>query len=203
MPNILIIGDSFAADWTVKYPNQIGWPNLLSRDYLVTNLAKAGIGEFKVWKQIQSINNLNNYDLILISHCSPWRLSTLRHPIHCNDILHGDSDLIFADIEYHINLTKSPSKELKVAYDFFKYHFDKEYHDEVCRVFRQHINNYLRDCNSLILNFRNPKFDTEQNVLDFSQVFVDNPGQINHLSDIGNNIVYNKIISYIQQNKIL
>ena len=28
--NILICGDSFAADWTVKYAGQ-GWPNLLAQ----------------------------------------------------------------------------------------------------------------------------------------------------------------------------
>ena len=50
MNNILIIGDSFAADWTVKYPTVVGWPNLLAKNYNVVNLAQAGAGEYKIYQ---------------------------------------------------------------------------------------------------------------------------------------------------------
>jgi hypothetical protein len=56
--NLLICGDSFAADWTVKYPGE-GWPNLMSKIHNVTNLAQAGCGEYKVLKQLESVNLLS------------------------------------------------------------------------------------------------------------------------------------------------
>ena len=49
---ILICGDSFAADWTVKYPGQ-GWPNMLAEIHEVTNLAQAGCSEYKILKQLE------------------------------------------------------------------------------------------------------------------------------------------------------
>jgi hypothetical protein len=33
---ILIIGDSFAADWSVKYNDYAGWPNLLAQTLVLT-----------------------------------------------------------------------------------------------------------------------------------------------------------------------
>jgi len=46
---ILICGDSFAADWTVKYPGQ-GWPNMLAQQHEIVNLAQAGCSEYKIFK---------------------------------------------------------------------------------------------------------------------------------------------------------
>jgi hypothetical protein len=37
---VLIVGDSFAADWTVKYPSGKGWVNLLAEHHDVTNFEK-------------------------------------------------------------------------------------------------------------------------------------------------------------------
>ena len=60
---ILILGDSFATDWTSKYPQGKGWPNLLAEKFDVTNLAQAGISEYKILKQIKSVSNLEKFDL--------------------------------------------------------------------------------------------------------------------------------------------
>ena len=58
---ILIVGDSFAADWSVKYNDYHGWPNLLAQKFEVTNLAKAGVGQYKIYKQLQ---NIDDFDLV-------------------------------------------------------------------------------------------------------------------------------------------
>jgi hypothetical protein len=60
MDKLLICGDSFAADWTVKVKEK-GWVNLLAQDYKVTNLAQAGCSEYKILKQLQSVN-LDKFD---------------------------------------------------------------------------------------------------------------------------------------------
>ena len=49
---ILIAGDSFAADWTVKYKGE-GWVNTLCKDYDVTNVAQAGVSEYKIYNQFK------------------------------------------------------------------------------------------------------------------------------------------------------
>ena len=61
---ILIAGDSFATVWP---DSQLGWPTLLAKKYSVVNLAQAGIGEYKILKQIQS-QEINNFDLVIVSH---------------------------------------------------------------------------------------------------------------------------------------
>ena len=46
---ILIAGDSFAAEW----PGNNGWVKLLSQKFSVTNVAQAGVGEYKILKQLK------------------------------------------------------------------------------------------------------------------------------------------------------
>jgi hypothetical protein len=50
MSKILICGDSFAADWSKKY-NSIGWVNMIENDHIITNIAEAGVSEYKIYKQ--------------------------------------------------------------------------------------------------------------------------------------------------------
>ena len=89
---ILIAGDSFAADWTVKYKGE-GWVNTLCKDYDVTNIAQAGVSEYKIYNQLKKID-VSKYDIILISHTSAYRIPVVEHPIHSKDILHNNCDLI-------------------------------------------------------------------------------------------------------------
>ena len=97
---ILICGDSFAADWSIKYPERLGWCNWLSENHSVTNIAQAGAGEYKLLKQIQA-TDLNKFDAVIVSHASPNRLYCTAHPVHNNDVLHHNADLIYADIKDH------------------------------------------------------------------------------------------------------
>jgi hypothetical protein len=101
MKRVLIIGDSFGADWSVKYRDYPGWPSLLARVYSVVNLAQAGISEYKIYKQLLSVTDLDSYEYVIVSHTSPYRVTTNSHPVHANDLLHNNADLIFNDIEYH------------------------------------------------------------------------------------------------------
>ena len=103
---ILITGDSFAADWTIKYPNICGWPNMLAKEYSVTNVAQAGVSEYKIWKQIKC-QNLQNFDIVIVSHTSPSRVHTFHHPIHSKDKLHYNADLMLNDIIYHKSKLKN------------------------------------------------------------------------------------------------
>ena len=41
---LLVAGDSFVAEW----PGDEGWVKLLANDYDVTNVAQAGVSEYKI-----------------------------------------------------------------------------------------------------------------------------------------------------------
>ena len=197
MNNILIIGDSFAADWTVKYPTAIGWPNLLAENYNVVNLAQAGVGEYKIYQQLCSIDDISKFDLVLISHTSPYRINTTRHPVHHNDPLHKNADLIFSDIEYHKKSIKRWfNTSLTTAFNFFKYHNNEEYQETIYTLIRKQITDMIGKNTSIVVttSLVPEKFKIEKNFLDVSDIQIKNPGLTNHMSDIGNKLVYDAIV---------
>jgi hypothetical protein len=123
---LLIVGDSFAADWSVKDSTQVGWPNLLAKQASVNNIARAGVSQFRILQQLQSVC-FDDYDWTVVCNTSPSRMVTRQHPVHQND-LHSASDLIFADLEYHqSNRSSNENPALTCAYDFFRYHYDEEF----------------------------------------------------------------------------
>ena len=121
MARILITGDSFAANWG----NNRGWPNQLSQTHEVVNLAQAGVGEYKILKQLQS-TSLNQYDHIIVSHTSPYRMHTAYHPLHADSKLHKNCDFIYSDVQGRL-----PEVE-----KFFMEYWDLEYahyvHKKIC-----------------------------------------------------------------------
>lgn len=190
---ILIAGDSFAADWHAKYPTEYcGWPNLLSTAYQVTNLAQAGCSEYKILKQIQSAD-LSLFDVVVVSHTSPDRVHTITHPVHSEDLLHNQADLIFSDIEYHWH-KHSDNLALASSYQYFKYHYDSQYYLDIYNLFRKEINSLLQDTVSVqITHFSN--VDAEIN---FSSLHRSNQGFINHYSRSGNIVVFKKLQKIIE-----
>jgi hypothetical protein len=182
---ILICGDSFAADWTVKYPGR-GWPNMLAEQHEVVNLAQAGCGEYKILKQLESAD-LNMYDQIIVSHTSPYRIYVKTHPVHVNDPLHKNSDLIYTDIKEH---SKSNKKLLPIV-EFFENYFDTESaeftHTLICREIDQLLQSYKTIHISNLIWNNNYKFN---NMLNFEYLFKSNRGLMNHYNDAGNQEVF-------------
>lgn len=180
---LLIAGDSFATDWTKKYKNNLGWVNFFENDFLVTNVAQAGVSEYKIFKQIEKINP-KNYDEIIISHTSPYRIPIEEHPIHKDDILHNNCDLIYSDIQAHLD-----NDLMKLASEFYNNFFYFEYFrfthklisDEICKKmpYAHHI--------TFFDDFYDEKY------LKFGDIFKDYAGNINHLSEYGNQIVYKSL----------
>jgi hypothetical protein len=189
--NILITGDSFAADWTIKYPNQIGWPNLLAETFNVTNLAQAGCSEYRIYKQLLSVD-LKQFDLIIISHTSPYRIYTDYNPQRQYDSLHHHCDLLFSDVEE----LASSAADYQIATEFFKKFFSLEYADFTYKLTVDAIIKLLADTKSIHLTNLVPLTIP---CLDFSKLFSTHRGLINHYNDIGNRIIYDKIIQEIQK----
>lgn len=176
---ILIAGDSFAA----LYPGErVGWPNLLNEIYNVKNIAEAGISEYKILKQIRS-ENLNQYDLVVVSHTSPSRVHIKKHPIHSTQ-LHKNCDLIFTDIE---NRSHWFNRKLLAAKLFFKHIFDDEYQNDVYSLMRSEINRiitvpYIAIGHIPIVS----ELKIEKNFLDFSSQWPLYKGNVNHYNILGN-----------------
>jgi hypothetical protein len=195
---MLICGDSFAADWTVKYPGW-GWPNKLAESFEVTNLAQPGCSEYKIYQQLLSAD-LDKFDIILVSHTSPNRIYVKTHPVHHSDPLHKNSDLIYTDILAHAKTDKS----LSSIVDFYEKYFDLEYAKFVHSVICEKIEQLLLAFGDKTLHITNfPWDDLYQfdNLMNFEWVFKKHSGHMNHYTDQGNNIIYNSIVKKINDSK--
>jgi hypothetical protein len=187
MKKILISGDSFAADWTKKYDGQ-GWVNMLENDYDVTNIAQAGVSEYKIYKQIKNIN-YNDYDKIIISHTSAYRIPVEVHPIHSKDILHHNCDFIYSDVKEHKN-----DPEVKCIIDLYEKHFHFDYAIFVHELILKEIKQLCP--NAINITFFN-SFNKDS--IQLEDIFLENKGNMNHLNKKGNKIIYNKIKKLIDE----
>ena len=187
---ILICGDSFAADWSIKYKDYPGWPNLMAQHYQVTNLAQAGVSEYKIWLQLISAD-LDLFDTIILSHTSPYRIPIENHPLHKNDTLHKNCDLIYLDIK------NSNCDELQPVIDYFEKHFLPEYAHFVHDLIIEKELDYLdKNFSKQIINVTNLNWDglsVPKNFISFYSVFQKNPGPINHFNQQGNQIIFDRL----------
>lgn len=196
-PKILIVGDSFAADWSVKYRDYPGWPNLLADQYAVTNFAQAGCSEYKIWLQIQSAD-FASYDAVIVSHTSPYRLPVEHHPIHQGDVLHNNCDLIYTDIK------ESGRKDLRLITEFFEKYFDTDYarfvHGLIVNHELDHIQQNFSGPVLRISNLPSEHLQLDDSFLDFSDLFRYERGKINHYSEQGNQLIFETIRQWLDSN---
>lgn len=191
---ILLVGDSFAADWTVKYKSNRGWPNLLAANFDVTNLAQAGCSEYKIWLQLSS-QSLQNFSHIIIAHTSPYRIPVTSNPLHSDDPLHHSCDLIYTDI-----IGSDRKKKMASVIEFFEKYFDIEYarfvHD---LIIQKQVSIIPSDCKVLhVTNLEHDIYMEKYDLMSFNDLFVSNRGTMNHFDDAGNQIVFEKISSWIK-----
>lgn len=191
MIKILIAGDSFAA----VYPfAKLGWVNILAHRHNVTNLAQAGCGEYKILKQIESVNP-KEFDMIIVSHTSPSRVHVPKHPIH-KEGFHKNCDLLANDIVGR-NSWFNPS--LKAAQNWFKYHYDDQYQIDIYNLIRKNINDILNGIPYISLTHTEISRDLtiESNNIDFSDLWKRERGPINHYTISGNRTIYEKLAEHI------
>lgn len=193
MKKLLICGDSFAADWTVKYQGY-GWVNLLEQNYKITNLAQAGCSEYKILKQLQSVKK-TKFDMILVSHTSPYRLYVKEHPVHSKDNLHKNSCLLYTDIVDH--LPNNP--KLQPIIDYFDNYFDFQYAEHIHNLLLQEIDFYCDLDKTLHISHINwSGLHRFHNFENFSSVFEKHRGIMNHYTNQGNEIVYERVLSKLR-----
>lgn len=196
MMKVLITGDSFAADWTIA-KNVVGWPNLLANDFVVTNIAQAGCSEYKIYKQLKSVN-LEDFDAVVIAHTSPNRLYVKNHPVHSSNVLHKDSDLIYADIKEHSIVDKS----LNPIVEYFEHYFDFEYAAFVHSLICKEIDVLLKDFPGTIVHITGFDWETLyqfSNLQTFADIAIHDKGLANHFDEAGNQKVYQTVKKMIEK----
>lgn len=185
--NLLVVGDSFSADWSQLYKNCSGWVNKLEPFYEITNLSEAGAGEYKIMLQLKSVD-VGLYDKLIICHTSPFRIYIKQHPIHSNDVLHYNCDLIYKDILEH-----KENFICNTAINFFEQIYDIEYANVVHQLMVKELQATYP--NAIHISF----FDLNiSNVYYFYNEFKNYKGNINHLNERGNEIIYNKMLQLLE-----
>jgi len=185
---ILLVGDSFAANWNSSITGEQAWWQLLSQDHKVHNIAQPGCGEYKILKQILS-SDLEKYDLVIVCHTSPYRIHTVKNPVHLNGS-HANSDLIYTDIA-----ESNDSKEKTHILYFFENIFDLDYARCIHNLVKKEITQVLKSYNNLHISFFEDFTNIYKNLeeINFYNIWKENPGQINHLNSLGNQKVYSEI----------
>lgn len=188
---ILICGDSFAADWSILYPRKKGWPNLLADRFNITNIAQAGCSEYKILLQLLSVD-LTQFDKIIVSHTGSHRRIYVKcHPVYENDPFHKDSDLIYSDIKHHC----IKNKKLLPLIEYFEKYFDLEHAKFMHSLILKEIYAIVENYN--VLHISHLEEEELSNCVSFYDILKTNKGLINHYSELGNQIVYEKIVSLI------
>ena len=189
---ILILGDSWAADWSQKHSEYLGWPNILAEQHKVTNIAQAGVSQYSIVKQLDT-QKLLEYDKVICSITSPYRVYTARHPVHTEG-LHANSDLIYTDIEYH-SIDRPNNIRLQSAKQYFEHHFDTSHAEFVNKLIVKHILDQLEVNKSIITsNIKdNDELVSDHIYCNGHGIWQSYPGKINHLSEEGNQLFADSI----------
>jgi|LauGreDrversion4_1035100.scaffolds.fasta_scaffold34586_5 hypothetical protein len=190
---ILIAGDSFAAKWPRKDTN-IGWVEKLAEQFDVVNVAQAGVGEYKIYKQLTNIE-LEKFDLVIVSHTSPSRVHTRNHPLH-KEGLHKDCDLIVTDLIGHF---QPFNNNLQISKSWFKYHYDEEYQIDIYELLREKIKSIINiPYISMTHVSISAVLSTEFNNIDFSKLWAAERGDVNHYNKKGNDTIVETILQILE-----
>jgi len=188
---ILLAGDSFSAKWP---DGPSGWPELLRKEFNITNVSQAGVGEYKILKQIES-QDIKKFDLVIVNHTSPFRVHTSK-PIH-NSKLHANCDLIFTDVESNLDIK---NESTVTAYNWFKYHYDELYQKDIYDLLRKEIHRSIT-VPYLAIDHTDTSFkhSFEEPHIDFTNHWRFHRGLVNHYTEEGNKIVAQKIKEKINE----
>jgi hypothetical protein len=184
LPKILVCGDSFSADWRKRYPDSQGWPTLLESSFEIINRSQAGCSEYRIFLQL-TYESFKNFDAVVISHTSPYRLYVKENPIYKNDSLRGDSDFIYSDI-----LDKLKDfPELQSVADYFEHWADLEHAKFVHSLTCEKITSIIKDADIPLINMHHIEWEglhRFDDVIDFNYLFRSHRGSINHYDDFAN-----------------
>ena len=196
---IALLGDSFAAEYNADTP---GWVGILAEQHSVNNVAEAGVGEYKILRQLRDIQSTNPnwkslYECVIVTHTSPFRVHTPKHPLHKKG-LHKNCDLIYSDLKDRFDWF---NESLSTAKNWFVHHFDDDYQIGTYKLVREEIKRIIGDVPYLSIDHfgLSANLATETNKLDFSDFWLLNRGNVNHYTVEGNEVVAKAVIDKLEQ----
>ena len=196
---IALLGDSFAAEYNADTP---GWVVILAEQHSVNNVAEAGVGEYKILRQLRDIQSTNPnwkslYECVIVTHTSPFRVHTPKHPLHKKG-LHKNCDLIYSDLKDRFDWF---NESLSTAKNWFVHHFDDDYQIGTYKLVREEIKRIIGDVPYLSIDHfgLSANLATETNKLDFSDFWLLNRGNVNHYTVEGNEVVAKAVIDKLEQ----
>jgi hypothetical protein len=182
---LALFGDSFGVN---KHTDSIdSWISRLRAHFDTKNFCQCGVGQYKILKQIQSVD-LSEFDQIIITHTAPTRVYVEHNPLHRDSQYHQHCDVIFADIE---NNTDEFSIACRM---YFKHLFDLEHamdiHNLICEKIDQLVSGHQ------VIHMTH--FDYRglfqfRNMLNFHDLFLTNRGSVAHYDKFGNDEIYKKL----------
>jgi hypothetical protein len=179
--NILLCGDSFAADW--NHRSTQAWWQQLSQHHDMVNVAQAGCSEYRILQQLRN-QCLNDFDAVIICHTSPYRIYVQKNPLHPSGT-HANSDLIFSDVEN----SKNTEVREHLLY-WFQHLLDLDHARDMYGMIRREIQDLVSGRPCLHLNFFEQTLSGDVSMHRFWR---DHPGDINHMDPTGNRRVYQYI----------
>jgi hypothetical protein len=195
MNKLLLVGPCWSSDWTIKYSG-IGWPNMLSNDFVVTNLSQTGCSEYKIYLQLQSVD-IHAFDAIIVTHSTPRVFYVKEHPVHYRDPLHKNSDLVYNDIRE----ASKKDKSLLPIVTFFENYIDLDFMQFIFDTVCEKIDQTLQDFKGKVLHVAHFPDDinyTFPNLIKFD-LFPKHRGLLNHYDDQGNSIVYKTLLEKLKE----
>ena len=185
---VLLLGDSWAAAWSSKFNEYPGWPNLLSEKFDITNIAQAGVSQYSIVKQLNSVNP-DDFDRIVISITSPFRIYTPQHPVHKTG-LHANADLMLNDLQHQVK--KFPDNApLRAAVGFFEHHFDTDHANFVNQLIVDHLLQHLDKDKTIVTSVIQHcgQFVKSHEYCDGFEVWKKHKADnVNHMTQTGNEI---------------
>lgn len=187
MMNIGVFGDSFAYQKRNEpFPS---WVDLLAQHHVIDNHAECGVGEYKILKQIQGAD-LDRYDIVIVSHTSYSRVFVEHNPLHVHNEYHKNCDILYSDVEAHDN---EFSRACKL---YFKHIYNDEHAQDIHNLILKEIDHLLADKLAVHLTpFEHAGLYRFANMVDLHDVFVKNRGEVNHFTKLGNQEVYQQVLS--------
>jgi hypothetical protein len=187
--NILVAGDSFSS---TELSGDFGWPKQLAHSFSVTNVSRPGIGQYKILQNIK--NSLSDsIDLVIVSHTSSNRVHCETNPLYPKNHIYYKSDMIFADVESKLPVSKS-------YYDYFCHVFDPEYYNFVHHQCCKEIVSII-DTTPVIhmTHFNWTGLYPFSSLINFHDLWKQNSGSCVHYNEHGNQVILDTLTKQIHQ----
>ena len=157
--------------------------------------AQAGCGEYRIWQQLEQHLHQQPWQAVIVSHTSPNRVFIRQHPVHHDDVLHGHSDAIYADIQAHVpNYPKLASLAR-----YFEQWFDLDHARDMHGLICERIDRMTQGLPTLHVTHIDWQglYEFPHHV-NCSDIFARHRGDANHYSRTGNEMVLQRILENLE-----